>query len=199
MYEEKRKWKKSNTTRKTAIFIPTLHCLNRRITKLASMATFTLRNNPAISERNRKNGSFDFDSKIQLSANGSVGTKINFSLNYNTEATFNADQKLINLNYKGEEDDIIQRIEAGNVRLPLSSSLITGSTDLFGFRTDLQFGKLKVAAIISQQESERKTISTQGAQTTFPKPRITVITHAERTKLCHLTREQQLSTNIIKK
>lgn len=128
--------------------------------------SITKRNNPAISERNRKNGSFDFDSKIQLSANGSVGTKINFSLNYNTEATFNADQKLINLNYKGEEDDIIQRIEAGNVRLPLSSSLITGSTDLFGFRTDLQFGKLKVAAIISQQESERKTISTQGAQTT---------------------------------
>lgn len=124
------------------------------------------RDNPAVSERNRKNGTFDFDSKIQLSANGSVGDKINFNLNYNTEATFNADQKLINLSYKGDEDDIIQRIEAGNVKLPLSSQLISGSTDLFGFRTDLQFGKLKVAAIISQQESERKTISTQGAQTT---------------------------------
>ncbi len=124
------------------------------------------RDNPAISERNRRNTSFDFDSKIQLSANGSVGDKINFSLNYNTEATFNADQKLINLNYKGDEDDIVQRVEAGNVRLPLSSQLISGSNDLFGFRTDLQFGKLKVAAIVSQQESERKTISTQGAQTT---------------------------------
>lgn len=124
------------------------------------------RDNPAISERNRRNGSFDFDSKIQLSANGSVGEKVNFTLNYNTEATFNADQKLINLNYKGNEDDIIQRVEAGNVKLPLSSSLISGSTDLFGFRTDLQFGKLKIAAVISQQESDRKTISTQGAQTT---------------------------------
>lgn len=124
------------------------------------------RENPAISEKNRRNASFDFDTKIQLSANGSVGDKVNFNINYNTEATFSADQKLINLNYKGDEDDILQRVEAGNVKLPLSSSLITGSTDLFGFRTDLQFGKLKVSGIITQQESERKTISTQGAQTT---------------------------------
>ncbi|MEE1542430.1 MAG: cell surface protein SprA, partial [Paludibacteraceae bacterium] len=62
---------------------------------------------------------------------------------------------------------IIKKIEAGNVSLPLSSSLITGSTALFGIRTDLQFGKLKVSAIASQQESESKTISTKGgAQTT---------------------------------
>ncbi|MEE0912458.1 MAG: cell surface protein SprA [Paludibacteraceae bacterium] len=128
--------------------------------------TISKRENPTISENNRINTIFDFDTKIQLSANGSVGDKINFNLNYNTEATFNADQSLVNLGYKGDEDDIIQRIEAGNVSLPLSSSLISGSTDLFGFRTDLQFGKLKVSAIITQQESERKTISTEGAQTT---------------------------------
>ena len=126
----------------------------------------TKRENPTISERNRTNTIFDFDTKIQLAANGSVGTKINFNLNYNTEATFDADQSLVNLGYKGDEDDIIQRIEAGNVSLPLSSSLITGSTDLFGFRTDLQFGKLKIQGIISQQQSERKTITSNGAQTT---------------------------------
>jgi cell surface protein SprA len=124
------------------------------------------RENPTISERNRINTIFDFDTKIQLSANGSVGDKINFKLNYNTEATFDADQSLVNLGYKGDEDDIIQKIEAGNVSLPLSSSLITGSTDLFGLRTDLQFGKLKVSAIVSQQQSERKTITSDGAQTT---------------------------------
>ena len=128
--------------------------------------TISKRDNPSISEENRINTIFDFDTKIQLSATGSVGEKINFNMNYNTEATFDADQSLINLGYKGDEDDIVQRVEAGNVSLPLSSSLITGSTDLFGFRTDLQFGKLKVSGIISQQESERKTISTEGAQTT---------------------------------
>lgn len=128
--------------------------------------TISKRDNPTISERNRVNTIFNFDPKIQLSATGSVGDKINFNLNYNTEASFDADKSLINLGYKGDEDDILQRVEAGNVSLPLSSSLISGSTDLFGFRTDLQFGKLKISAIVSQQESERKTISTEGAQTT---------------------------------
>lgn len=124
------------------------------------------RENPTIPERNRKNTIFDFDTKIQLSANAKVGERVSFTMNYNTEATFDFDQKLIKLSYEGKEDDIIKRIEAGNVSLPLSSSLITGSTALFGIRTDLQFGKLKVSAIASQQESERKTITTQGAQTT---------------------------------
>ncbi|MBO5989214.1 MAG: cell surface protein SprA [Paludibacteraceae bacterium] len=128
---------------------------------------YTKRDNPSIPERNRKSTIFDFDTKIQLNANGKVGDRINFTMNYNTEATFDFDQKLINLNYEGKEDNIIKKIEAGNVSLPLSSSLITGSTALFGIRTDLQFGKLKVSAIASQQESESKTISTKGgAQTT---------------------------------
>lgn len=124
------------------------------------------RENPTISERNRTNTIFDFDTKIQIAANGSVGEKINFNLNYNTEAAFDADQSLVNLGYKGDEDDILQRVEAGNVSLPLSSSLITGSNDLFGFRADLQFGKLKIQTIISQQQSERKNITSEGAQTT---------------------------------
>ncbi len=124
------------------------------------------RDNPTISIRNRKNTIFDFDTKIQLSAEAKVGDRVNFTMNYNTEATFDFDQKLIKLNYEGKEDDIIKSVEAGNVNLPLSSSLITGSSALFGIRTDLQFGKLKISAVASQQESERKTITTQGAQTT---------------------------------
>lgn len=124
------------------------------------------RDNPTIPERNRTNTIFDFDTKIQLSANGKVGDRVSFSMNYNTESSFDFDQKLINLSYEGKEDDIIKKVEAGNVSLPLSTSLIQGGTALFGIRTDLQFGKLKISAIASQQESESKTINTQGAQTT---------------------------------
>lgn len=124
------------------------------------------RDNPTIPERNRTNTIFDFDTKIQLSANGKVGDRVAFTMNYNTESSFDFDQKLINLTYEGKEDDIIKRVEAGNVSLPLSTSLIQGGTALFGIRTDLQFGKLKVSALASQQESESKTINTQGAQTT---------------------------------
>ncbi|HRZ96776.1 MAG TPA: cell surface protein SprA, partial [Paludibacter sp.] len=122
--------------------------------------------NPALTERMRKSTIFDFDEKIQLNVNGSVGDKVNFGLNYNTESTFEFDQQLVKLAYKGKEDDIIKNIQAGNVSMPLNSSLITGSTALFGVKTDLQFGKLSISAIASQQKSETKTVSSKGGSQT---------------------------------
>ncbi len=127
----------------------------------------TKRDNPTIAERNRKTNIFDFDTKIQLNATGKVGDRVKFNMNYNTEATFDFDQSLINLGYEGKEDNIVKKIEAGNVTLPLSTQLISGASALFGIRTDMQFGKLRVSAVAAQQESDRKTISTKGgAQTT---------------------------------
>lgn len=123
--------------------------------------------NPALTERMRQTTNFDFDEKIQLNVSGTVGDKVSLNMNYNTESTFDFDQKLVKLNYKGNEDDIIRSIQAGNVSMQLNSSLISGSTALFGIRTDLQFGKLSVSALASQQESETKTVSSKGgAQTT---------------------------------
>ncbi len=123
--------------------------------------------NPALTERMRTSNIFDFNEKIQMNVTGSVGDKVNFGLNYNTESSFDFDQKMVKLAYKGKEDDIIKNIEAGNVSMPLTSSLITGSTALFGIKTELQFGKLNVTAIASQQNSQTQTVSSQGgAQTT---------------------------------
>ncbi len=123
--------------------------------------------NPALTERMRKSTIFDFDEKIQLNVTGNVGDKVNFGLNYNTESSFDFDQKMVKLAYKGKEDDIIKNIEAGNVSMPLNSSLITGSTALFGIKTELQFGKLNVMAIATQQNSQTQTVSSKGgAQTT---------------------------------
>jgi cell surface protein SprA len=118
--------------------------------------------NPSLTERARNNNIFNFDEKIQASVNGKVGEKINFNLNYNTEASFSFDQQNLKLNYKGNEDDIIQSIEAGNVTMDLNSSLIRGSQALFGIKTNLKFGKLKIQALISQQNSESQSVSSQG-------------------------------------
>ena len=118
--------------------------------------------NPSLTERARNNNIFNFDEKIQASVNGKVGEKINFNLNYNTEASFSFDQQNLKLNYKGHEDDIIQSIEAGNVTMDLNSSLIRGSQALFGIKTNLKFGKFKIQALISQQNSESQSVSSQG-------------------------------------
>jgi len=123
--------------------------------------------NPALTEQMRKSNIFDFNEKIQLNVNGTVGDKVNFGLNYNTESSFDFDQKMVKLAYKGKEDDIIKSIEAGNVSMPLNSSLITGSTALFGIKSEMQFGRLNVTAIASQQESQTQTVSSKGGlQTT---------------------------------
>ncbi len=118
--------------------------------------------NPSLSERLRKTTSFDFDTKIQLNVNGKVGDKINFTMNYNTEATFDFDQQMLKLSYEGNEDEIVRKVEVGNVSMPLNSSLIRGSSALFGFKTDLQFGKLSVSAVVSQQKSSSQKVSSKG-------------------------------------
>ena len=123
--------------------------------------------NPSLTERSRNNNIFDFDEKIQLTVNGKVGEKLNFNMGYNTEASFSFDQQNIKLNYNGQEDDIIQSLEAGNVSMSLNNSLIRGSSALFGVKTDLKFGKLRVQALVSQQNSESQSVSSRGgAQTT---------------------------------
>jgi len=118
--------------------------------------------NPSLTARARNNNIFDFDEKIQASIQGKVGTRLNFNLSYNTEASFSFDQQNLKLNYKGEEDDIIQSIEAGNVTMDLPSSLIRGSKALFGIKTNLKFGKFRIQALVSQQNSEAQTVSSQG-------------------------------------
>ncbi|MFC0875840.1 cell surface protein SprA [Saccharicrinis sp. FJH2] len=120
--------------------------------------------NPALSEDLRKTTIFDFDEKIVLSVAGSVGDRIKMNMDYNTEATFDFDNT-INLNYEGKEDDIVKKVEAGNVSLPLGGSLIRGSQSLFGVKTELQFGKLSVATVFSQQESETETMTLKGGAT----------------------------------
>lgn len=123
--------------------------------------------NPALSVNSRRKTYFDFDQKIQATIAASVGDKLKFNMTYNTDATFDFDTKNLKLQFEGKEDDIIKNIEAGNVSMTTGSSLIRGSTALFGIKTKLQFGKLTATALISQQNSESKTVNTKGGvQTT---------------------------------
>lgn len=118
--------------------------------------------NPSLPIRNRKTTMMDFDEKINLNVNGRVGDKVNMNLNYNTDATFDYDAQNMKLKYDGKEDEIIKLVEAGNVSFPSNSSLIRGASSLFGFRTDLQLGKLKLQTVISQKKSSSKSVSSKG-------------------------------------
>lgn len=123
--------------------------------------SITNNENPIIPVRNQRNGSFIFKEKIMMNVTGSIGDKMEVGLNYNTEATFDFENKT-KLEYSGKEDEIIKKIEAGDVTFNLPGSLITGSQSLFGIKTDLQFGRLSVSTVMSHQKSESSSINVQG-------------------------------------
>lgn len=119
------------------------------------------REDPALNVRQQSTTNFDFQQKIQLNVLAKIGDKIEFKVNYNTEATFDFENKL-KLKYEGKEDEIIQLIEAGDVNLPLTSTLIQGSQSLFGVKTKLKFGKMTLTSVFSEQKSESSSITLQG-------------------------------------
>jgi len=123
------------------------------------------RDDPALDTRQRRTTNFDFQQRIQMSVMAKIGDKIEFNTNYNTEATFDFENKL-KLKYEGKEDEIIKLLEAGDITFPLTSTLITGSQSLFGLKTQMQFGKATVTAVFSQQKSETSNITVEGGAQT---------------------------------
>ena len=125
---------------------------------------YTKQDNPAFSPRNRSNLTFDFDQRIGLSLVGKVGTRVQVNANFDTQSSFDF-QNLLKLEYEPTEDDIIQKIEVGNVSMPLNSSLISGAQSLFGVKTELKFGKTRIKAIFSEQKSESRSVVSEGGGT----------------------------------
>ena len=125
---------------------------------------YTKQDNPSFSPRNRSNLTFDFDQRIGLSLVGKVGTRVQVNANFDTQSSFDF-QNLLKLEYEPTEDDIIQKIEVGNVSMPLNSSLISGAQSLFGVKTELKFGKTRIKAIFSEQKSESRSVVSEGGGT----------------------------------
>ncbi len=121
--------------------------------------------NPQFPIRQQRNGQFLFDQQISLNAQGRIGEKLRVNINQDTKAAFEFDNT-IKLDYTGFDHEILQKIEAGNVSLPISSSLIRGAQNLFGLKTTMQFGKLRVVSVISNQRGSQQSMTLRnGAQT----------------------------------
>ncbi|MDC3246347.1 cell surface protein SprA, partial [Flavobacteriaceae bacterium] len=128
-------------------------------------ARYQKSDNPSIPSRNQSNIGLDFNQNISLSMNGKIGERLSISSNYDTQSTFDF-QNLLKLDYTPTEDDIIQKIELGNVSMPLSGSLISGAQSLFGFKTELKFGNTNITAVLSEQRSQSQTVVSKGSGST---------------------------------
>jgi cell surface protein SprA len=121
--------------------------------------------NPTLPQRAQKYGIFDFDMQMNINLLATVGDKLKLNISQNTKATFDY-SNVQKLEYTGKEDEIIKKIEAGNVSFPLKSNLINGVQSLFGLKTQLQFGKFWVTGVLSQQKSKRQSLTIQGGSQT---------------------------------
>ncbi|MEO8173885.1 MAG: cell surface protein SprA, partial [Sediminibacterium sp.] len=121
--------------------------------------------NPTLPERARRNGGFDFDMNAKLNVNANIGDKLKFPINYSTITNFGFDNQL-KLDYKGMDDEIIKSLEAGNISFQSRSSLMPSAQNLFGVKTQLQFGKLFVTAAIANQKSTRQSVGLSGGTAT---------------------------------
>lgn len=136
--------------------------------KLSISASQTKKETKAVSESG-SNNNFDVSMKqdLNLTLNGTIGEKIKVDVKYNSNQESGIlDPNNIKIAYEGEEDEIVQRIDAGNTSLSLSGSryisLSASSQGLFGIKTLLKIGSLNITAVASKEESQKNTKSYKG-------------------------------------
>ncbi|MBN2828880.1 MAG: hypothetical protein JXR56_01005, partial [Candidatus Cloacimonetes bacterium] len=136
--------------------------------RLTVTGTSTKRKTNVVYE-GKDNSNFDLEMKqdLDLRLRGKIGEKISVDLKHNS----NVDEQLfdpnnIHIEYDGDDDEIVQKIEAGNISLSLSGSKYVStsisSQGLFGVKGELQVGGLKVQTIFSEEEGQKNKLKYTG-------------------------------------
>lgn len=118
--------------------------------------------NPSIPIRQQRNGGLEFNQQIQLSVQGKVGQKLKLATNFDTNNSFDF-QNTMKVEYSGLKEDLLKKLEIGNVSLPLNNSLIKGAQNLFGVKAQMQFGKLMATVIATTQRGKQSTLHVNGS------------------------------------
>jgi hypothetical protein len=103
----------------------------------------------------------DFRQDVQINVDGLVGDKLHINADWNTQRTFEYENQLM-IRYQGYDDEIVQVVEAGNVSLQTPTRFIGSSQALFGIKSQLQFGPMRLTALASQQKGRSEEISISG-------------------------------------
>ena len=112
------------------------------------------------SYREQEKTNFKFDQKQQLNVQGKVGERITVSLDQNSERDFDW-ENTIRVDYQGEEDDILQKLEMGNISLSLpSTEFVTFSGQnkgLFGVKALSKLGPVNITSIASLEKTKKQS------------------------------------------
>ena len=92
-----------------------------------------------------------------------IGNKLSIKADQNSMSDFDWENSLL-LEYKGDENEIIKNITAGNISLNLPGTKIVSvgmgkRTGLFGIKIENQFGPLNMQTIIGREKVSKSSIS----------------------------------------
>ena len=137
--------------------------------KLTIGGTSTFKKGAGIFE-GQSNQPFQLDMRqdLTLRLNGTIGRKIHVSVNHQSSSEDQFTQPSeVNISYRGDDDEIIQSIEGGNIALALSGSRYISQTmsseGVFGIKSELELGNLKMTAIMGKDEAKKNTQSFTGS------------------------------------
>ena len=142
-----------------------LSITGRRRIELSGLSQYTQGQAQSAATRTSRFPTINFEQESQLTAEGTIGDRITVSLEQNSAQSFDLGESL-RLQYKGDEDGIIETIEAGNTSLSLPGTRLIGFSGgnrggLFGIKTRGRVGAMNFTLVTSQDKasSNRKTFT----------------------------------------
>ncbi len=112
-----------------------------------------------------QNTHLEFDQKQNLNVEGKIGDRITVLMDNDSERDFDWENN-IRISYEGAEDDIIQKIDAGNISLSLpSTQFVTFSGQnkgLFGMKAVSKFGPIDITTIASIEKTKKEVKTYEG-------------------------------------
>lgn len=101
---------------------------------------------------------FDIDQKQHLNIEGTIGDRISVSMDQDSERDFDWENN-IRITYTGKEDEILQKIEAGNTSLSLPATqfvTFTGNSQgLFGIKAISKLGPIDITTIAAVEQTKK--------------------------------------------
>ncbi len=108
---------------------------------------------------------FKMEQTQRFNVSGYIGDKVTVGVDQDSERTFDFDNS-IHLKYQGYDDEVVRSVDAGNISLSLPATQFVTfsgkSSGLFGVKSDMLLGNLRLTAIASQEKGESKQISLSG-------------------------------------
>ena len=116
--------------------------------------------NPGLALRNQRSTLLDIDQQFDFNLDAQIGERLTVSAAIDSRSAFSF-ENLFKLTYTPQEDDWLRSIEFGNVSLPIQSTLMSGAQNVFGVKTEFQFGRTRLAAIYGEQRAQRTSVRSE--------------------------------------